>query len=886
MKKCLYLYTLIKKNMIMHKKKIFILIAIIVSLLTESRAQELQASLKHYSTEDGLVSNAISHITQDKYGFIWIATWNGMARFDGYKFHNYQLGPMSGIPMLHNRVIDLTADHSQNIWMRMYDGRVFMLERTTDKIINPFEGMPGYERFLTRIPLTLTSDGHILALINNTGIYKLKYEKEGKIKKHLITTNSRNISTMTEGYKGDVWLGTDNGIFRLPSGSESIANDTILAGEKILCMFSNGFHVYTGTQSGKIIKFAYGQEPETLGNAGNAISSVFVDSHGIIWFTTSKIGISKLDPQTKQMKDYSQDIIVPEYDVNGAFASEVNGTVWINMNHGGFGYYNREQDRFEYFHNNPAHKWDLSNTVTTYLALPEGVVFESTSRNGLERLMLQNKNIVRTLLTETPAEMDENEVRAIYYDEQRKYMLMGNKRGHLYRFDNGRQTLLDNDGEGKKIDFGRIYGIQKDRTGNYWISTKGNGLFHMKMHSNGQHSFNRFTHNENDSTSLSSDNIYATVEDKHGNIWVATYGGGVNLITSTNDGGYKLHNSNNTLKNFPKNTYLKIRDIATDKEGNVWAGTTDGLIIMSYKDGKISHKVIEQHPDPKYRMQCNDVVSLGCHPDGTMWIGTNGGGLSHCLGKDENGHYMFDNIGCKDGLPSEEIKGLAFDQDGNIWLSTYHTICSVEPQKRIVTIYSYEDGVDDTMFSEDAAVVLPDGNILFGTLDGWYTVDRKKLVNHSGKTIKLRFTEFYIDNVMMSPRLNNTYSYYVPDSKKVTLPKHNSTFAMSFASLNYNMQGRVHYQYMLEGYDEEWQNADKTLTAEYTQIPSGTYTFKVKAFNLESPDAEEMCTIEITVPSHFLLSTAALWIYLAVAVVIAAILIVAIMRKKRKKLAE
>ena len=114
----------------MHKKRIFILIAIIVSLLTHSRAQELQASLKHYSTEDGLVSNAISHITQDRYGFIWIATWNGMSRFDGYKFHNYQLGPMSGIPMLHNRVMDLTADHSQNIWMRMYDGRVFMLEGT------------------------------------------------------------------------------------------------------------------------------------------------------------------------------------------------------------------------------------------------------------------------------------------------------------------------------------------------------------------------------------------------------------------------------------------------------------------------------------------------------------------------------------------------------------------------------------------------------------------------------------------------------------------------------------------------------------------------------------------------------------------------------------
>ena len=102
-------------------------------------AQQLQASLSHYSTENGLASNAIAGIYQDDYGFIWMATWNGLSRFDGYNFYNYKTGNSSGIKNLHNRILDLAIDQSQNIWMRMYDGRVFVMNRTTDKIINPFE---------------------------------------------------------------------------------------------------------------------------------------------------------------------------------------------------------------------------------------------------------------------------------------------------------------------------------------------------------------------------------------------------------------------------------------------------------------------------------------------------------------------------------------------------------------------------------------------------------------------------------------------------------------------------------------------------------------------------------------------------------------------------
>ena len=110
-------------------------------------AQPLRAIHTHISTKDGLCSNAISTLRQDGYGYIWIATWNGLSRYDGYEFYNYRMGSASGVKNLHNRLLDIAIDQHENVWMQMYDNRVFVLNRRTDKIINPFEGKVGYEDF-------------------------------------------------------------------------------------------------------------------------------------------------------------------------------------------------------------------------------------------------------------------------------------------------------------------------------------------------------------------------------------------------------------------------------------------------------------------------------------------------------------------------------------------------------------------------------------------------------------------------------------------------------------------------------------------------------------------------------------------------------------------
>ena len=120
-----------------------------------------------------------------------------------------------------------------------------------------------------------------------------------------------------------------------------------------------------------------------------------------------------------------------------------------------------------------------------------------------------------------------------------------------------------------------------------------------------------------------------------------------------------------------------------------------------------------------------------------------------------------------------------------------------------------------------------------------------------------------INGEIQSPRLNNNFEEYPAESKSITLPSHNSVFTFRFAALNYQLQHRVHYQYMLEGYDKDWQNAGKDRIATYSGIPSGTYKFKVKAFLLESPDKFDMRTVEVIVPTYFIFSRMVMWIILA-----------------------
>ena len=829
---------------------------------TDASAQQLQASLSHYSTDNGLPSNTIAAIHNDDYGFVWIATWNGVSRFDGYNFYNYRTGITSGVKGLHNRIDRMTIDQMQNVWLKMYDGRVFVLNRQTDRIEDPLEGISGHSEFKVDyffVPY-VTSVGDVLMSFGETGFYKLRLDRNG-LKQEQIMTRNMTVKCVVEGYHNDLWVGTEQGVHRINTSNLSLEKEGYFLDEDITCLASNGYNIFAGTRSGKIMEFSYGQEPKTVKDFGKEITGLFVDSNGLIWFSDSGDGAYRLNPDKGDVKFFNQRVLVPEYTSRGAEFTEALGLVWVRMNHGGYGYYNREADEVEYFHNDPSNPWNLANSVNASLEMNDGVVWESTIRRGLEKLEILKRTITRTLVMPESEHPMDNEVRAMCYDAKRHLTFLCNKRGKIFIYDaHGNHTgTITQDAKGTPIS--RPYGMSMDSQGNYWVCDKDKGVFKITPSGDG-YNVQNICHTDGDAWSLSSNAAYQAVEDHEGNIWIATYGGRVNILRKNKAGKYIAIHAKNALKRYPQSLHQKVRTLAVAKDGKVWAGTTDGILIMQMRNNNVTIEEMRMTDRLEDGLMSNDIVYLACDANGTMWIGTNSGGLSYVTGRDEKGGYKFKNYGIADGLPSEEIRGMAFDEKGNVWFSTDHVLSSFDVKKQIFTTYSQLDGVDETMCSEGSVIMGEGGNILVGTLNGYYTIDRKKLKNATGSLLKLRITDFYLDDELQSPRLNDTYDYYVPESRKVELPSHGSAFAFRFAALNYQLQHRMVYQYKLDGYDRDWVNADKTRTAHYHNVPAGTYRFQVKAFLLESPEAYDTRTIEITVPPSPLLSPTAVWVYM------------------------
>lgn len=847
-------------------KKTLFFILFLSTFVCHINAQQMQARLDHYSTTNGLTSNSISDIIQDRFGFMWIATWNGLNRFDGYNFQNYATGKASGIKNFHNRILDLQTDLQGNIWMIMYDNRVFVLNRHTDCITNAFNGIKDCDnmkiydtltenKYKISNALTISPDGNVYIIIPKKGIYQLYVNRNvHSIKK--IFDDRRHIYNMTCDAYGNLWIGTQKGLIMVDKSTGRTIGKLMVPGEHYNTMGFVGSDLYLGTQSGKIIirdtKRCTSRYLDIKNADHSPITALHVDSKGLVWFTTKKQGISMLNPKTKEVKSFTQKVSIPENDINGCTVFETGDVLWARMNHGGFGVYDRVTGQMNYFYNSPKDTWNLSNTVTTYMALNEGVVWMSTIRRGLEKLSIVHNKIKLIVPIPESNEYGINEIRAIIYGKKANCILISNKAGEVYKL-RSKDLNLASKTPMLKIK-GRIYGMMEDHFGNIWISTKGNGLYILKY---GQSSPIKVDY------PFTSQNIYNTKEDKYGNIWIATYNGGVNILINKGNGQYKLITPK-YIKGYGKDQFLKVRTIEIDNESIVWAGTSDGIILLKFNNHKkaVEAYTLKQTKNIDEQMANNDIVEIKKSPNGDMWIATNGGGLIKSIGKDNENRWRFQNFGQSNGLPSEELRGITFTKEGHVWFSCDQIICSYDPQKQLFTTFSMQDGVGDIACSECSAYTLPDNRMLFGTLNGYYIINKKLLTTTSGSDFKLAITDFYVNDKLMTPRINKTYDYYIPDSAEVELPSRSSVFAIKFASLNYQLQHRVHYMYMLEKYDDKWMNANDTRTVSYSDVPAGEYTFRVKAFLLENPNKYDERKIKIIVPPYAFRSTTALWVYI------------------------
>ncbi|MBN1414243.1 MAG: response regulator [Bacteroidales bacterium] len=442
----------------------------------------------------------------------------------------------------------------------------------------------------------------------------------------------------------------------------------------------------------------------------------------------------------------------------------------------------------------------------------------------------------------------ENNIRSIYQDKDEKDVLWIGTRDqgvivfnrntktilHHYKHDPLRTNSLVHD------DIRKIY---KDSKGFLWFGTKGGvdrfdpstGRFYNILRGSG--SDYRFY-------------IFYIYEDHFGAIWIATF-----------DGLHKYDEKTNSVIRFGEEDGVlvqnSLRFIYEDNSYNLWLGTEVGGLTMLRRKPDINNR--ERFESVRYMNDPSDDRSLSdnrlysvCKDEnGTMWFGTGAG-----LNKYNPSSGNFTVIGLKDGLPNDMILGILSDNMGHVWVSHKRGISKIDRQTSAVVNYSLRDGLQDNEFNEDAYFRNPGtGEMFFGGPKGFNGFFPDNIIENNIPP-KLMITSLFINGEPVN--INDTINERIILKRnliltnEITLTNKEKSFSLVFAGLNFANPTNHKYAYMLEGFDNDWIEADaKMRRASYTNLAPGNYTFKVKACNSDGIWCEEPAVLRINVLPPF-----------------------------------
>ncbi len=882
-------------------KSLSLFLILIASLMAHGAIK-----VEHYAKKDGLAGTVVSDILHDSRGYIWIGTWEGLSRFDGKEFVNYNEGEAESIPYLHNRVLHVYEDALDNIWVMMYDDRLFRINRRTDTFDRMAEIYPDFVDMRMYNPLFAT-DGDVWVEVRGRGVMQFQSDPStNRLTGELHPMNGFAINGLCEDSHGTVWAMTDKGLAVLKS--ELLRFNTLAEHHDIRAFTTVGEHVIWGAADGSLIEYDYSNGRNKilplLHNAtitalsaspdgktlyigtsrsglysyeldGGYLSQIFstpsrvdtmlADSHGLLWIITSQPGVMTYDPASQKLSTFTQQVPPSNYEPAPRIL-EAGGTVWVSMNGGGFGRYNRATNTLDHFHNDPSNPSDMSNIVLQFDVSSPEVVWLSTHHRGIDRVTSVENKVHHIQIKDHPSNLVDNEVKAFFLDAD-SVLWVGTKAGALYRYDSDGRLLgsIDTDNNGEPI--GRVYAIRQDTDGDLWIGTRGSGIVRMWRDGDSGYRTERYHNIPGDRYSISSDEVQSIIIDRLGRMWVGTYGGGVNLVLR--DGGnVKFLSSGNSLHGYPIASCAKVRSLAAQSDGTVWAGTTEGLVSLTYDDKTkdVRAVVIRQDGSNPGSISSDDIVSVYVDSHDSLWVGTMTGGLNHYDGIDR-GKPSFTVYSAASGLPSNHIKSITEDKDANLWVATDENIVMFNHDTRAFSVYLEDAVADNIIFSENAATVLPGGSPLFGANNGCYRVDNTRLLSDSVGDLNIIITSVLVNGKDSSPRVNPDMTLYIPEAGTVTLPSKRSTLTLKVNALNYAVQSRVRFRYMLEGHDDDWTSCGSDNSFMLSELPSGVNTLVVRAYLTDNPEKWEELRITVNVPRAW---WATWWLWLIVAVLVAA----------------
>jgi signal transduction histidine kinase/ligand-binding sensor domain-containing protein/DNA-binding response OmpR family regulator len=772
-------------------------------------------NFKHIQNEDGLSNSTIECIYQDGRGFVWFGTRDGLNRYDGYKIKVFKTNDSIATSISDNFITCLFQDKSQQLWIGTANGL-----NSFDPVTNSFTrykytGKPGSISYNYISSIVEENNNRLLISTLGGGL-------------NIFDKTTRSFTSLRQ-----------NGTAKGP------------ASDKIYCLYKDSRgNTWVGSDAGIQIfdaENAFFKTPAAISNVNNAVTAIKEDKGGNLIIGTAGNGLYLFNQQFNTLKQFSHsatDNASISSNLVRAIWVTASGKIWTGTVNGGLDLFDPVSGRFFNYKYEPGDPQSLSQrTVSALYEDNQENLWVGTHRGGVNIYMPKTEKFSLYRQERSDNSLSYNDVKSFCEDREGNIWI-GTDGGGLNLFDKNKQTFSHP--VSAHIIGPEVLGITEDSNGKLWIATWGGGLCNLDYKSR---AISRFTNNPADSTSISSNFIQSIFEDSRKRLWIATYYGGLNLFDQRTK-KFSLVKTSSSGKT--KISGSHVVSINEDKSGNIWIGTDDGgLNCLHQSTGEFVHYFNDDEKKPDLR-----IIFIDSH--NRLWIGQRG---LYLFNEKQNTFELFTK---KAGLSDEFIKGIVEDNNGIFWITTSNGLTRFNPSTLEFKKYNTADGLQGMEFEANAFLKTRDGQIFFGGVNGFNSFYPKNIFTNNF------IPPVYITDLQISndPNASAKQKEDISYTHKVVLSYKQSTFAFSFAALNFVASENNKFAYKLDGWDKVWLEAGNDRKASYTNVSPGTYTFRVKASNNDGIWNETGQTITIVITPPF---WATWWFKTIVALIVGAV---------------
>ncbi len=791
--------------------------------LSSATAQDI--FFRHLTVENGLSNNKVNCMLEDRFGFIWFGTEDGLNRFDGYDIKIFRHQPDEKNSISSNDIWALFEDSDGNIWIGTKAGEINRYDPLSDKFESWKVGSKNIaENSVTSIFKDSKKNLWIGTYRNGLYLFDIKNQKFTNWKYNPGNENDFNgqtgsltnnyITSILEDDKGNIWISTYNGLNKFnpsysgntfvrfysdPLDSATISNNLIWnlipskeGKNKFWIGTAKGLDLYNSDQS-TFTRFKIPFENKL--QFGASVGSVIVENskkESHYWIGTYA-GLIKTNGKhngfIRYVHEENNSLSIINNQIN-ALIKDKSGVIWIATENG-VSYISPKEVRFNLYLNEKKMSSSFDklrkSSITAISQSKDGTIWAGTSKGLFSFNKLEGTQFLDAKLVNS----DIN-VWSLYHGNSDNIWIGTYGQG-LKEYKLKSNTLISIPIKSQIIMpslYLYIKSVLQDNEGFVWAGCWGSGLVRFDPTKN---EYNIFISDENNPNSLSYNDVWAIYEDSKNNIWIATNGGGLNLFDKKKQMFYRLLNNSSDSSGLSSNSVYSICESrhqtnkSNENEIILWVGTSNGL-----------NKVVINNSD-----RINNQNQL----------------------KAKIKYFTI-----KNDLINNSVKSIVEDKDGNLWLGTSNGLSEFNPVTEKFSNYSIADGLDGNSFNFGSSYRTNEGSIILGSTNG-LDIFKPTEITKSDFKAPIYITDFQLFNESISAGDDSPLKVNIVYANELTLSYDQNIFSFRFSALDFNSPRSIQYAYKMEGFDKDWVYSGRRRYAAYTNLDPGTYTFLVKSTN-------------------------------------------------------